>query len=49
MHVFASQAADPVIRMIASGIAQHSSPRHHPLPELVGKGGQRILGHTQRP
>ena len=49
MQILTSQPADPVIRMIAPGVTQNSGPRHHPPPELVGKGSQRILGHTQRP
>ena len=41
------EAADPVVRMILSGVAEHLRAGDHSLLELLGKRGQRSFVHAQ--
>ena len=46
VEVRAGQAADPVVWMVLSGVAEHLRARNHALLELFGESGQRSLVHT---
>ena len=43
-----AKPADPVLRGVGPGVAEDLRARRHALPELVGKGGQRVLRHAER-
>src|SRR5262249_30850866 len=49
VKVRAGQLTDPVIRMVGSRVSENFGPSCHSLPKLFRKGGQRLLGNTERP
>ena len=48
VQVLSGQAADPAFGSGCAGVAEDVRAGRHPLAELVGKGGQRLLGHAER-
>ena len=48
VHVLTGQAADPAFGSGCAGVAEDVRAGCHSFAELVGKGGQRLLGHAER-
>ena len=47
VKIRAGESADPVVRMIFSGVAEHLRTGDHSLLELFGEGGQRSFVHAE--
>ena len=48
VQVVAGQSADPVVRVVAPGVAEDVGPGGHALAELLREGRERLLGHPER-